>query len=72
MRYSPLNVHEELLNVRSRIYNKKIFNKIYKIYESINIIKPLQKKCINLCEPDNEKVVPEPQQAENPQLMEAE
>lgn len=48
MRYSPLNVHEELLNIRSRNYSKKTFNRIYKIYESINIIKPLQKKCINL------------------------
>lgn len=48
MRYSPLNVHENLLAIRSKLYTKKNFNKIYKIYESINIIKPQQKKCLDL------------------------
>lgn len=32
MRYSPLNLHEELLNLKTRNYNKKTFNRIYKIY----------------------------------------
>lgn len=29
MRYSPLNLHEEILNLRLPGYNKKIFNRIY-------------------------------------------
>ena len=32
MRYSPLNLHEELLNLCCKAYGKKTFNKIYKIY----------------------------------------
>ena len=48
MRYSPLNIHEELLILRYPGYGKKVFNKIYKNYESIQIVKPHQKKCIDL------------------------
>jgi Cft2 family RNA processing exonuclease len=32
MRYSPLNLHEEILNLRIPNYNKKIFNRIYSEY----------------------------------------
>lgn len=46
MRYSPLNFHEEVLNFRNPNYNKKVFNKIYSFYESIQIIKPYQKKAV--------------------------
>ncbi len=48
MRYAPLNLHEEILNVRSANYDKKVFNRIYSIFESINIIKPYQKKAISI------------------------
>lgn len=48
MRYAPLNLHEEILNVRCQNYDKKVFNKIYSFYESINIIKPYQKKAISI------------------------
>lgn len=46
MRYSPLNFHEEVLNFRNPNYDKKVFNKIYSFYESIQIIKPYQKKAV--------------------------
>lgn len=29
MRYAPLNLHEEILNLRLEGYDKKIFNRIY-------------------------------------------
>ena len=48
MRYSPLNIHEELLILRYPGYGKKVFNKIYKNYENIQIVKPHQKKCVDL------------------------
>lgn len=48
MRYSPLNIHEELLILRHPTYNKKVFNKMYKYYESIQLVKPHQKKCVDL------------------------
>jgi Cft2 family RNA processing exonuclease len=44
MRYSPLNLHEEILNLRLPAYNKKIFNRIYSEYEEMNLVKPYQKK----------------------------
>ena len=50
MRSSPLNLHDSLLSLRLPHYNKKVFNRIYKIYEKINIIKPQQKKRIELGE----------------------
>lgn len=32
MRCSPLNLHEGLLALRCPHYNKKVFNKIYRVY----------------------------------------
>lgn len=48
MRCSPLNLHERLLCLHFPNYNKKVFNRIYKIYESINIIKTQQKKSVEV------------------------
>ncbi len=48
MRYAPLNLHEEILNLRSPSYDKKVFNKIYSNFESIQVIKPYQKKAISI------------------------
>jgi len=48
MRYSPLNLHEEILNLRLPNYDKKVFNKIYSFFESIQVIKPYQKKAISI------------------------
>lgn len=48
MRYSPLNLHEEILNLRLPNYNPKVFNRIYSEYEEINLVKPYQKKEIVL------------------------
>jgi len=44
MRYCPLNIHEEILNLRLPNYNKKIFNKIYTYFEEMQLLKPFQKK----------------------------
>lgn len=52
MRYSPLNLHEEILNLRLPNYNKKIFNRIYSEYEEMNMIKPYQKKELLLTSQD--------------------
>jgi Cft2 family RNA processing exonuclease len=58
VREAPLNLHESLLSLRCKAYNKKVFSKLYKIYESINIIKPQQK--ISYCAngPDDANTVP--------------
>lgn len=69
MRYSPLNLHEEILNLRCKTYCKKIFNKIYKIYESINIVKPQQKKCVDLST-DEKAEKPQSNQVDNKKTME--
>jgi len=57
MRYSPLNLHEELLNLRLDRYNKKIFNKIYSEYEEMNLVKPFQKKELQLNSVEEGKMV---------------
>lgn len=44
MRYSPLNIHEEMLNLRLPGYNEKVFNRIYSHFEEMNLVKPYQKK----------------------------
>jgi hypothetical protein len=54
MRYSPLNLHEEILNLRIPGYNKKIFNRIYSEYEEMNLVKPYQKKELLLSKPVEE------------------
>ena len=54
MRYSPLNIHEELLSFRIANYNRKMFNKIYSYYEEMQLVKPFQKKTVNL---DQENVM---------------
>jgi Cft2 family RNA processing exonuclease len=59
MRYSPLNLHEELLNLRLDRYNKKIFNKIYSEYEEMNLVKPFQKKELQLNSAEEGKMVEE-------------
>ena len=43
MRFSPLNLHEEMVILRINNYNRKSFNRIYRLYESINIVKTQQK-----------------------------
>ena len=48
MRYSPLNIHEELLSLRMGNYNRKIFNRIYSHFEEMQLIKPHQKKTLEL------------------------
>jgi Cft2 family RNA processing exonuclease len=48
MRYCPLNIHEEILNLRLPGYNKKIFNRIYSYFEEMHLLKPFQKKEITL------------------------
>ena len=48
MRYSPLNLHEQLLLLRMPSYNKKTFNRIYSEYEDLNLVKPFQKKELDL------------------------
>ena len=37
-----------VLTLRCPTYNKKVFNRVYKIYEMINIIKPQQKKSVEV------------------------
>lgn len=44
MRYSPLNLHEEILNLRIPTYTHKIFNRIYYEYEEMILVKPYQKQ----------------------------
>lgn len=53
MRYSPLNLHEEIVILRMHQYNKKIFNRMYRLYESINIVKTQQKKAVNVDKSDH-------------------
>ena len=53
MRFSPLNLHEEIVILRLNQYNKKVFNRIYRLYESINVVKTQQKKSVNLGSADS-------------------
>ena len=63
MRCSPLNLHEGLLALNCPNYNKKVFNRIYKIYESINIIKTQQKKSVEIADDNKGEVAMEKQNA---------
>jgi hypothetical protein len=48
VRYAAFNLHESLLPLRCKNYSRKIYTKLYKNYEAINIIKPQQKKSFNV------------------------
>jgi hypothetical protein len=50
MRYAPLSIHEELLSLRIPSYNRKIFNRIYSFFEEMQLVKPHQKKEMELGE----------------------
>ena len=48
MRYSPLNIHDHLLSLRHPAYTPKIFNDVYSFYEGIQLVKPYQRKVVEV------------------------